>query len=278
MTLASRLWLVTDADFDGALEVSRATFVEAPDAEHAAGQGMWAIWQHYREDGDAEPPHDAYVIQVDREKLTRYRAIVGAERVPDEFQCCGGMPDLETLVSLDEHTAICEHHRSVYGRWRPGKPVIAWRGTAPSRSSAAGSCLCAGTMARSRMSGALSLHPRTSRLRLGIRTRPRPVIRSGRRRDDRRAARARRASLGLRRCRHHRPGPGDDPARDPARRAAGVEAGRAAPNRSPGGAGVAAGDERQFRAGASGRTGARERRRSIVFRWGREACSTHAAP
>jgi hypothetical protein len=101
------LWIVTDADLDGPLQVAKATFIEADTAEDAAAAGMWALWADYMEDVGASPPTHAYAVEVPRSALAIYRATVGAERVPDEFQCCGGMPS-DTIGTYDQHTAICQ--------------------------------------------------------------------------------------------------------------------------------------------------------------------------
>lgn len=101
-----RWWLVTEASTTAHDMMHGAVFVEAATDEEAAARGMAMLWEEAwarSEGGEPEPVHDVAVFEgVGR----RWRATVGAELVPDEFQCCGGMP-ATPLGTYDEHTATC---------------------------------------------------------------------------------------------------------------------------------------------------------------------------
>lgn len=105
------VYLVTDCSAPDEVlgnEVMFAIFAEGDTPEAAAAKGIEAIWLKYLEEsggrGDPEPPHHIWLI--DAEGRQRYRALVGAERVPDEFQCCGGWP-ADPLGTTDGHNAVC---------------------------------------------------------------------------------------------------------------------------------------------------------------------------
>lgn len=91
-------------------EVFFACYVEADTPEAAAAEGMARLWERWIEESggrtDPEPPHDVWVI--DASGRTRYRALMGAEKVPDEFQCCGGWPAFP-MGTEDRHTATCRN-------------------------------------------------------------------------------------------------------------------------------------------------------------------------
>jgi hypothetical protein len=109
------LWLVTTGEpsTQGPGNRGDAMFVEAESGEDAAAEMMWRVWEDRIEGerdgiGGVEPPHNVFVVPIeDPSKLQRHRATVAAERVPDAFQCCGGMPNMLSVGTYDEHSAIC---------------------------------------------------------------------------------------------------------------------------------------------------------------------------
>lgn len=87
-----------------------AVFVEAADEAEAARKGTQALEDFRTERGDEEPLHNVW---VGRWSGVAYRVTLDAERVPDKYQCCGGMPHMASVGTYDEHTAPCLKARGV---------------------------------------------------------------------------------------------------------------------------------------------------------------------
>jgi hypothetical protein len=100
-----RRWLVTTADPGGGPgHIGHAIFIEAPDEGAAVEIAAHVLLDET--DHDATTLSDCVVIPFD-ELPPRWRIVLGAEAVPEEFWCCGGMPFLDRPGSEDEHSATC---------------------------------------------------------------------------------------------------------------------------------------------------------------------------
>lgn len=99
-------WVVMSNDPDS-MNVESGVYVRADTEEEAAAVAISALHAESREN---YIPAAVYVMP--RVDGAYYRARYAAERVPEEFQCCGGMPCIDALGTFDEHTAPCpnNHH------------------------------------------------------------------------------------------------------------------------------------------------------------------------
>lgn len=93
-------WIVTDAS---RTFVGRAAIVDAENEQDAATEGLLWLDEYRESDEDLM----SMVRVAPFGGAVCYRADMVAERVPDEFQCCGGMPRLDGIGTRDEHTGPC---------------------------------------------------------------------------------------------------------------------------------------------------------------------------
>jgi hypothetical protein len=110
------LWLVTTGEpsTQGPGNPSWCVFVDTEDMDEGveladspeAVAAYGAEWIMEESSDFDQLPGCVAVLRLDGPP-ERYRLIAGAERVPDEFQCCGGMPRICGLGTLNQHTGVC---------------------------------------------------------------------------------------------------------------------------------------------------------------------------
>lgn len=99
------MWLVTNAEpgFTGEAHVFRAD-TEAEAAE--VGVEMLLEDDH----GQCITPETLGHVRVMFWDAVAYRTKLGVEKVPEEYQCCGGFPDV--IGTTNEHAATCQRYKA----------------------------------------------------------------------------------------------------------------------------------------------------------------------
>lgn len=105
------LWLITETNpHEGNRHSGLAVFVEAENEDAAAEQGIRELDQERIEHGWTDTQVTSVWIAMLPGMPVAWRAELTGERVPDEFQCCGGMPSLTTVGTFDAHCATCKNY------------------------------------------------------------------------------------------------------------------------------------------------------------------------
>lgn len=99
------MWLIAEITISH--PYGNVVLIDMPDKSDAINAGIEYLEAQRCENGFEEPLHVLAVVEVPVGGPELHRVVLTGERVPNEFQCCGGMPFDISPGAYNEHTATC---------------------------------------------------------------------------------------------------------------------------------------------------------------------------